>query len=146
MNGKLALGAIIAILIIGVILFGFIVTMQRSRLRRFYNWPGAVNVYRMREVMRGRFWQPGFSVMRPRFGFQSGLINGTITNISGSGITIKLPDGTNRTVNITSSTQYSQLTTVTQSNLKQGQNVTITGQLDQKGSLSAQQLRINLSQ
>ncbi len=73
-------------------------------------------------------------------------LNGTITAINGNQVTLRMTDGTSRTVTLSSSTQYTQLTSVTQTSLKNGQNVTISNLPVQNGSSSAQVVRINPTQ
>lgn len=136
---KVFLIGIIVLVIIAFIAFGIGMAFQRVRLSRFYSVRSGVGMYA--GPMRG--WTMGPQMMR---GYRTGALSGTITNISGNTVIVKLSNGSTKTINLSSSTQYSQVSTASQSNLQQGQNVTITGQLQQGGSLNANSLRINLTQ
>ena len=136
--------ALILIVIIGFIAFGVGMAFQRVRLAGgfYYGRPGVVRY----GFGSGRFGMMGYGGMMNGSWMRNGVLNGTISAISGNQVTIKLPDGSTRTISLSSSTQYSQLSTASQSNLQQGQNVTITGQISQNGSISAQTFRINPAQ
>lgn len=136
--------ALILVVIVGFIAFGVGMAFQRARLARgfYYGRPMMNFQYGVRPQNFGFGPNIGFNGMQMR----RGVLNGTITGISGNQVTLKLPDGSTRAVNLSSSTQYSQLSTASQSNLQNGQNVTITGQTSSNGSVSAQTLRINPGQ
>ncbi len=138
MNGKKVIGIIIVAVLVMVFAFALKVSVQRERLNRIYYGYGYM------PGMRGRY---GFlrgtnRFVFPRRIFQRGVLNGIITGISGNQITVKMPNGTIRTVSLSALTQYQQLSTVDQNSLKPGQNVTVYEQ-GINGTTSAQTVRIN---
>lgn len=139
---KSTIVAIILIIIVAVIAFWGGIAFQRVHSNRAYSvMPGSMNGFG-----QGRFMgrpMMGFGTRSGQAGFARGAVNGTVTNISGNQVTVKLPNGITRTVNLSSTTQYLQTSTASQNSLSLGQNVTIMGQGSQNGSLSAQTVTIN---
>ncbi len=88
-----------------------------------------------RNGMGGKFFQNGF-------GYRTNSLSGQIENISGNQITINLVNGTTRTITLSNSTKYTKIDSTDKSSLKQGQLITISGQVA-NGSISAQNIRIN---
>ena len=73
---------------------------------------------------------------------KGGQTSGQITAISGNNMTIKLFDGTTRTVTLSGGTTYTKVGSVDKSSLQVGENVVVVGQASQGGSLTASQVRI----
>lgn len=70
-------------------------------------------------------------------------ISGEITNIDGSSITIKTPDGGSKIVMISDSTVVNQATAVDKTNLKVGLPITISGDQNTDGTVTGKIININ---
>lgn len=105
---------------------------QRSMFFAQYN----MRPYRgMRGMMYGKNMFPFGS------GFGRGVISGQITAISANQITVKLSNGTTQTILLPNTTTFTQIDSVAQNSLQQGQNVTVVGQ-NVNGSFSAARVNI----
>jgi hypothetical protein len=137
----------VLIAIVGVIAFLGGVMFQRIHSNNSYS-AGSNFRYGVgqRGFMRGWYGMMGNQANRQGVSLGRGIVNGTISGINGNQITIKLPNGLARTIDLSSSTQYLQINPATQTTLIQGRNVTVTGQISQDGSVSAQTVSINPAQ
>jgi hypothetical protein len=67
----------------------------------------------------------------------AGLTAGTIVSINGSSIVVKGQDGTQKTIDTSSSTKVMKSTTSSVSALKPGESVTVIGSTDSSGNVTA---------
>jgi hypothetical protein len=67
----------------------------------------------------------------------AGLTAGTIVSVNGSSIVVKGQDGTQKTIDTSSSTKVMKSTTSSVSSLKAGESVTVIGSTDSSGNVTA---------
>jgi hypothetical protein len=85
----------------------------------------------------------GSSVQRTTQGMtQGGFTSGKITEVSGSSITLQLPNGSSKVVFFSNSTAVSEPTVVSSSVLVAGTTIIVGGTQNSDGSLTAQTIQI----
>jgi Domain of unknown function (DUF5666) len=86
---------------------------------------------------RGQYGGAGQASGAAASGGLAGLTAGTIVSVNGSTIVVKGQDGTQKTIDTTSSTRVTESTTSTVSALKAGESVTVIGATDSSGNVTA---------
>lgn len=86
----------------------------------------------------GRNGQNGGNIGMMRNG-----VFGSILSIDGGSITVKLADGSSKIVLFSTSTTFSNTVSVSQSDLKVGDNVAVVGAVNSDGSVTATNVQIN---
>ena len=133
---KIVLG-LIFVLVIAAVSFG----IGRVSNRRTNSFPHGSRMMSGREITNdqtgfGRGFAERGSMMN---GSRRGVISGAITNISGDTLTVKDTDGTEYTVNVSSTTSIIIAGKVDKlSNLKSNESVRIFGPSNSDGSINAQ--------
>jgi uncharacterized protein (UPF0333 family) len=118
---------------------GFFIGMQyqKSQTRTaFANFQGENG------MMRGQNGQRNGQGFRGRNGMGNGAI-GEVVNIDANSVTVKLPDGSSKIVNLSNSTTYSTTANGSKSDIKAGQRIAAFGTTNSDGSITAQNIQIN---
>lgn len=125
--------AVVALIAAGIAFFGGIQFQKyqtRSTFSQFANGQNRIN--RMGGMM-GQNGNRGFG----------GAVVGEIAAIDNDSLTIKLPDGSSKIVNLSQSTTFSKTDTASKDELKTGIRVAAIGSTNSDGSISAQNIQIN---
>ncbi len=80
--------------------------------------------------------------MRFRNGFGGGTI-GKILSIDASSVTVQLPDGSSKIVNISNTTTFAKTATASKEELKTGENILAIGEANSDGTITATRIQLN---
>lgn len=78
-----------------------------------------------------------------RGGNFGGATTGQIVSVDADSITVKMPDGSSKIVNLTGSTSYSKTDTAAKTDLKMGENIAAFGAANSDGSMTATNIQLN---
>lgn len=94
--------------------------------------------------LAGRWFGPmmGRHMSSKSFGMHRGDLVGQVVAISGNQLTLRLFNGREEKITLSSSTTYTKTTNVAQADLQTGQNIIVSGKVAANGSISAQAIRI----
>ncbi len=123
---------IIIVIVVGVAAFFGGMQYQKSQ--------GATNANGM------QFGQAGQGSRQGRPGNGRGFGNATvgeIVSVDANSITVKLPDGSSKIVNISGSTTFSKTQTAAKSDVKTGMRIAAFGTSNSDGSITAQNVQLN---
>jgi hypothetical protein len=70
-------------------------------------------------------------------------VSGEILNSDGKSMTVKLPDGSSKIVIISATTMINKASSATADDLKTGEKVSVFGQTNSDGSVTAQSIQLN---
>ncbi len=127
---------IITILVVGVVGLGaFFAGMlfQKSQTQTSYSQYQGMRRFGQNTMMGRQNGNRGFG----------GAVVGEIESIDNDSLTIKLPDGSSKIVNLSNSTTYSKTDNGSKTDLKAGMRVAAIGATNSDGSVTAQNIQIN---
>jgi preprotein translocase subunit YajC len=130
--------AILLAIVVGALSFFGGMKYQQSQTVNFRN-NGQFN-FRGQTGMMGNAQRTG--TQRMRNGFGGGTI-GEILSIDANSISVKLPDGSSKIVNMSTTTTIAKTATATKSELKTGENIMAFGEVNSDGSITATRIQLN---
>lgn len=141
MKNKMNLTYIIVIIVVGFgAFFGGIKYDKYATQKTFTNLANMTP--QRRQAQMAQFGQNGNRVIGGnRFG-GGGNIDGTIISKDNGSITIKGSDGSSKIANISGSTTINKQDKATANDLAVNQKITVNGQLNSDGTITAQMIRI----
>lgn len=124
--------AAIVLIVAGASFFGGILFQKSQTRSTFAQFANGQNRF-MRNGMMGQNGNRGFG----------GAVVGEIAAIDNDSLTIKLPDGSSKIINLSQSTTFSKTETGSKNDLKTGIRVAAIGTTNSDGSITAQNIQIN---
>ncbi len=107
---------------------------------------GAASFYggmQYQNSLRGAGRVNGFGAVAGLRGAQNRPVNGEVVSIEHDGLTVKMPDGSTKIINVASETAYTKTASASATEVQVGTKVGIFGQTNSDGSVTAQTISIN---